>query len=119
MIREDLFRRPAGEDAPVLHEDDCVGPAVSQFYVVRGYQHRPAAGGEFVEEFHHLFGTCGIEGIGRLVEDKDRRFHCEDARDGNPFLLAAGEVVGRPFLVTPEPDVAERVPDGTPDGVGR
>lgn len=84
-----------------------------------GYEHRPAAGGELVEEFHHLLRACGIEGVRWFIEDEDRRLHREDAGNSDPFLLTAGEVVRRPLLVAPEPDVAERVPDRPPDGIGR
>ncbi len=119
VVGEYLLRRPPGEDAPLFHEHDRVGPAIGEFDVVGGYEHRPAAGGEFVEEFHHLLRACGVKGVRRFVEDENRRFHREDAGDGDPFLLAAGEVVGRPLLVAPEPDVAERVMHRLPDGVGR
>ncbi len=71
VVGEDRFRRPPGEDAPPFHEHDRVGPAVGEFDVVGGYEHRPAGRGEFVEEFHHLLGTCGgVEGVRRFVEER-------------------------------------------------
>ncbi len=45
--------------------------------------------GQPVDEPHEVDDALGVESGGRFVEHQDLRLHREDARDGDPLLLAA------------------------------
>ena len=71
--------------------------------------------GQPVDERHEVGDALGIEPRGRFVEHQHLRLHREDARDGDPFLLAAREVVRHALAQVLDPEEGERLPDTVGD----
>ena len=56
------------------------------------YHHRHALVTQVAHDLQHAAHELGIERRGRLVEQHQLGLQCERARDGDPLLLAAGEL---------------------------
>ena len=50
-----------------------------------------------------------------FIQDDAFRFHCDDARNGNPLLLASGQFIRRRFSVLQHPHRAQAVLYPLPD----
>ena len=53
---------------------------------------------EIAEQAHELAAGKGVEAAGRLIHDQDVRRHGKHRGNGHPFLLPAGEMIGRLVL---------------------
>ena len=77
--------------------------------VVGGHHDRGAGAVDPVEQLHDPDRGGRVEVAGGLVGDQDHRPVDERARDRDPLLLAAGELVGHPLALAVEPDQLERL----------
>ena len=80
---------------PVLGDDHGDGEVV----------HEPGDGGE------HLLGAGGVERRGRLVEQDDAGVRREHRADGDPLLLAAGQLAQRHVAQLGDAEQVERLLD--------
>ena len=104
----DVARRAQRKHAAVQHEQP-VEPIVDAIEVVRGHEHRHAAGHESAHDFTQLFFGFRIDAGGRLVEQQQLRFLCDRARYENSLLLSAGEIRNRPIRQRLHPDGTQRL----------
>ena len=102
------------------HLDDPVGVLDDPFEPVLGQQHGDA---EVVDQpgdrGQHLLGRRRVEGRGRLVEDQDAGVGGQHRADGDPLLLAAGELVQRPVAQLGDAEQVEGLLDPLAHDVGR
>ena len=91
-----LSRTSAGDalfdDPAVVDEDDPIGHLPGKTDLVGDDDQRGAGTGEILDDGEHLADQFGIQGRGRLVEQHDLRFHRQGSGDGDPLLLAAGQL---------------------------
>ena len=92
------------DDSPVLEFDDPLAHLVDHEVVVGGHQDRRARSIDPVEESHDADACAGVEVARRLVAQEDRRSIDESPSDGDPLLLAAGELMGQALLLARKPD---------------
>src|SRR4051794_39461102 len=105
--------------AAVLHLDDPLAHLVDDLVVVRGHHDRRPGAVDPVEQAHDADAGGGVEVSGRLVGQQDRRAVDEGARDGDPLLLAARQLVREPALLAREPDQVEHLGHRVRDRVPR
>src|SRR5512143_1647567 len=60
------------------------------------------------KEFHDLAAGLGVEIAGGFVRKDDRRIVYERPGNGNPLLLAAGELIRMVVFPSLEPDTSKR-----------
>ena len=97
------------DDAPVGHEHDAVGGGAREAHLVGDHDHRHAALGEVDHDVEDLLDHLGVEGGGGLVEEHHLGLHRERAGDGDPLLLAAGELGGVLAGLVADPDPVEQL----------
>jgi hypothetical protein len=98
---------PLFDDAPTVHEDDAIGRLTGKGDFVRHHDHREAAAGELPHSAEDLADQLGIQSGGRFVEKQPVVFHGERTGDGNPLLLAAGELARVGLGAVSEADLFE------------
>src|SRR5262245_55483140 len=90
-----LFRRSIETNLPVLEPDHAVGVLAREFEGMQAHQ-----GGDTVfatdplQNIEHHTRQFGIQARDRLVGENERRPLHQGARDGNPLLFAAGQLIG-------------------------
>ncbi len=82
------------DDHPAVHEDQPVGDLAGEAHLVGDDHHRHALRGEVLHDAEHVADELGVEGAGRLVEQHHLGVHRQRPGDGDPLLLAAGELGG-------------------------
>jgi hypothetical protein len=98
--------RRVGLDAAVAHDDIAFGVA-GDVEFVRDHDEGDALVVEPAEGIHDLDAGAGVEVAGRFVGQDEGRLHDEGTGDGDPLLLAAGELVGEVIGAVAEPDQFE------------
>ena len=93
-IAEDLLRRPALHDPPLVEEIHRVGHRAGEAHLVRHHHHRHPALGQLGHHVEHLFDHLQVQRAGWLVEEHDLGLHRQRPRDRHALLLAAGELAG-------------------------
>ena len=79
--------------------DQASGEWQRIFQVVSDHHDRLAARADYLPQvFVKLFAPTWIEFGGRLVENQQLRFHGQDAGQGNPLYLTAGQAVRTPLF---------------------
>ena len=93
------------DDEALRHEHAAVGDAACECELVGDDDHRHAGGREILHDLQHLVDQFRVERTGRLVEEQDARVRRDRAGDGDPLLLAAGELarVGRGLVGEADP----------------
>ena len=89
--RRERRARDVEGDRPASLEDEAPVHPAEDARVVLGAQDRGPGARQLVEQVRDRHGPRRVELGGRLVEDEDGRAHRDDARDGDPLLLAAGQ----------------------------
>src|SRR6185436_18218616 len=116
----DVARRRQLDDPAAIHDRDQIGHREGFFLIVRHVDERDAHLAVHALQLElHLLAELEVERAERLVEEKDGRVVDERARQRDPLLLAAGQLVGPSPIEAPEPNLLERLPDGAPDLGGR
>src|SRR3954454_17373790 len=105
------------DQAAVLHLDDPLAHLVDDLVVVRGHDDRRPRAVDPVEQAHDPDTGRRVEVAGRLVCQQDRRPVDEGPGDGDPLLLAAGELVREAALLAREADEVEHLRHGVRDRV--
>ncbi len=77
-----------------VHENDPVGNVTRKGHLVRHNDHRHLLLGERPDDAQHLAGQLGVERRRRLIEPDNVGFSRERARNCDPLLLSAGELMG-------------------------
>ena len=117
LRRDDLVRRPLGDDRPVAHRDEVVGVAAGVVEVVQDEHDRAAlALVEVDEEVEHLDLVGEVEVRRRLVEQHQPGALGERHGDPHPLALAAGQLVDRAAGDVERAGRLERAVDGGPVG---
>ena len=98
---------------PFIERDHPPAHGVYQFTVVGGDENGGAVGVDANEEVHGLPAGVGIEVAGGFVSDDDGRPGDKATGDGDPLLLAAGELIGMSIGLEGEADGFERLLDPT------
>jgi hypothetical protein len=115
-----LLRRTELLDAAGAHDRDPIRHGHGLLLVVRHVDERDAdLGLDALQLDLHLLAQLEVERAERLVEEEDPRVVDERPRQGNPLLLAAGELVRLAVLVAGELDEVEHLADATPHLVVR
>ena len=72
---------------------------------MRDDDHRHPLGGELAHHGEDLTDELGVQGRRRLVEEHELGVHRQGPRDGDPLLLASGQLcgVGRRLVLEPHP----------------
>src|SRR3954469_25788229 len=105
------------DQAAVLHLDDPLAHLVDDLVVVGGHDDRRPRAVDPVEQAHDPDTGRRVEVAGRLVCQQDRRPVDEGPGDGDPLLLAAGELVREAALLAREADEVEHLRHGVRDRV--
>src|SRR5215831_16111243 len=74
-VREELGRRRFLDDPAFLKETDPVRDVAGEAHLVRGDEHRHAAGCQFGDHLEHLGDEFWVERARHLVEQHDLRLH--------------------------------------------
>ena len=90
MCRHGRLRRL--HQVAVVERDGAAAHVPHQFAVVRGDEHRRAAGVDVAEQVHDLERQIRVEVARRLVGQDERRLVDERARDRDALLLAARQL---------------------------
>lgn len=94
LAREDLARRPVGDDARLVEHDHAVG-ARGVLHAVRDLDERDAKFAEAPEHAAQHRAPARVQPCGRLVQHQDARLHREDAGERAEAPLPAGELERR------------------------
>src|SRR5436190_9939815 len=105
---EDRLRRSLLEDHTAVEKADAVGDVAREAHLVRGDDHRHAAGGELADHLEDLRDELRIERARHLVEQHQVRLHRERAHDRDALLLSAGQGVGIAARLVREPEALEQ-----------
>ena len=87
------FGRQVAVDAAVLHADDPLGVA-GHALLVGDQDDRLPFRVELIEQGQDVLAGLAVEVAGRLIGQQDAGIADQGAGDGDPLLLAAGELVG-------------------------
>src|SRR5215212_537587 len=101
-VGEQPLRAHVGNELSPIEDQDAV--RVQQLLEVVGDVQHGLSGTQFFEVFQDLPAPRRVEHGGGLIEDEHLRLDGEEAGQGDPLLLAAGEGVGLAALVAFEPD---------------
>ena len=93
----------------MIHEDDTRGDLTREVHLVGHDQHGHAAIGEVAHDGQDLCDQLGVECAGDLVEQHGLRIHRERARDRDPLLLPARELLGIGVRLVGEPDLSQEL----------
>jgi hypothetical protein len=91
---EDRRRWAFLEDAALMEEAHAVADLPGERHLVGGEQHRHSGRLQPADDVEHLADQFGVERRGDLVEQHHLRVHGERSGDGDPLLLATGELIG-------------------------
>ena len=94
--------------APVREAKDARG-ALGHLVGMRDHDDRRSVAVQALEDREHVLGARRVEVAGRLVQEDDARSDDQRACDGDPLLLAAGELRCRCWARSDEPDLGERL----------
>ena len=100
------------DDAALVHEDHPVGDLLGEAHLVGDAHHGHALLGQLDHHVEHLVDHLGVEGRGGLVKQHQLGLHAKGAGDGDPLLLAAGELAGLLVGVSLEADGVEELQRG-------
>ena len=93
VLVDELARAARGHGAPVGHDQDGVGEALSLLDVVRRHEDRRALRAQRVDEGPELLAHLRVEPDCRLVQEHEPRAVHERAGDEEPPAHPAGELV--------------------------
>ena len=98
-------RGPAFDHHALVHEDHLVGDLAGKGEFVGDHNHGHPGLGQGLHDVEHLADKFRVECRGRLVEEHELGLHGQCTGDGDPLLLAAGELlgVGMPPVAQPYP----------------
>ena len=110
--RQDVVHRTGGDEATSCEDRDPIGDLLHLREDVARDEHGPALGTEAPKEVAHLDDPGGIEAVGGLVQDQQRRVLQQ--RRGDAEALLHPQRVGPDHVVRAgrEPDAFERRIDG-------
>ena len=103
---EHLRRAALLDDPALVHEDDAVADLAGELHLVRDDEHRHPLAREVAHDDEHLADELRVERRRDLVEEHHVRLHHQRARDRDPLLLAARELVRVLVGLLLEPDAA-------------
>ena len=113
-----LIHRAVVDQAAVPHLDGAIRGLPHQIEIVGGHDHNGAAGVDVAEQLKDTAGGPLIEVAGRLVGQENGGIVDQRPSDGDPLLLAAGELPRiRPALGR-ESDLGQNPHDPGGDGIG-
>jgi hypothetical protein len=87
-----VLRRAHLDDLAVGHEHDPVADGAGEAHLVGDDDHRHPRLGQLDHDVEDLFDHLGVEGRGGLVEQHHLGLHGQGPGDGDPLLLATGEL---------------------------
>ncbi len=89
---DQLTGRAQGYGASMVHDRHSVAEALGFVHVMGGQQNRPAIRFEDLDQLPELPTGLGVEPGGRLVQEEQFGISYQGAGEGQPLLLAAGEL---------------------------
>src|SRR6266536_4608200 len=105
------------DDLAVLELDHALAHRVDDALVVGGHDHGGAGPVDALEQLHDVLGGGRVQVPGGLVAEHQQGAVDERARDRDPLLLAAGELVGEAVGLVVQADQLEHLGNGTVDRV--
>ncbi|CAN4037398.1 Transposase and inactivated derivatives, partial [Dysosmobacter welbionis] len=78
----------------VCHEEDPAAHLPGKAHLVGDHHHSHALLGQLLHDLQHLAHHLRVQGGGGLVKEHNLRLHHQCPDNGNPLLLAAGELDG-------------------------
>src|SRR5579862_3289570 len=91
MFGDEVSRRAARDDPPVVDDGDPVAQPLGLVHVVRREDNRSPRCAKALDDVPHLAARLRVEARGRLIEKEQLGVTDERARHGQPLFLAAGE----------------------------
>ena len=91
-MAEDFFRRSFFQYPVVSHKQDFIRRFPGKAHFVGHNDHGHMFPRQLLDDGQHLAGKLRVQSGGRLVKKQDIRTHHQRPRNGNPLLLAAGEL---------------------------
>ena len=105
---EDLLRSALLLDNAVTDEEHPVGYLPGEAHLVGDDENGHAAAGQLPDDVQHLLDHFRVQSGGWLVKKHDLRLHGHGPDDGQPLLLAAGELPGILIGLVPQAHPAQQ-----------
>src|SRR5580704_12962740 len=107
-IRKEVGGRAMLDHDAAVSEIDLVGKLAGKAHFVGDDHAGHALLGEVADGEENVLDRFRVERRGDLVEQHDIGLHGEAARDGDPLLLAAGQLARIEILLAVETDLADQ-----------